>query len=123
MKLENKSVKQLKAQLDKVFSIWIRERDNHTCVTCGKKMKSNESQCGHYISRGKNNTRFSEINCNCQCSGCNIFKGGNMPAYTIFLERKYGYGIIQKLKKEGDTIKQFKEKELIELIKKYDKKN
>jgi hypothetical protein len=51
--------------------------------------------------------------------GCNVFKYGNMPAYTAFLEAKYGQGIVQQLIKEGRTIKQFKRQELEEIIQKY----
>ena len=28
---------------------------------------------------------------------CNVFLKGNMPSYTVFLERMYGAGIVQTL--------------------------
>jgi hypothetical protein len=122
MKLEKKSIKQLKKQLDTIFSEYIRRRDKGKCISCGIVKPWKEQQNGHYISRSHQNTRYSDKNCNCQCVGCNVFKYGNMPSYTIELEKKYGYGIVQELKKEGDILKQWKPKELIDMIEVYKKK-
>lgn len=117
--LESKSIPQLKKELDKVFSLWIRTRDNGRCISCGIRKPIKEMQCGHYISRSHHSVRWDEQNCHCQCVGCNIFKSGNMPSYTIALQNKYGYGIIKELKKRGDKLKQWKKTELIEMINRY----
>jgi hypothetical protein len=106
----------LKAKLDKVFSIWIRIRDNGVCFSCGDKKHWQEQQNGHYVSRSKMSTRYDEQNCHCQCLPCNVFKKGNYPAYSEALINKYGVAIISILNKKGQEIKQWTANELKFLI-------
>ena len=113
--MKRKSISKLKKKADKVFSLWIRARDKR-CVSCGSEQNL---QNGHYISRSHNATRYNEKNNNCQCLTCNIFKKGNYPAYTLYLMRKYGNGIIKELEKIGRETKQFTPAELERIIKKY----
>ena len=96
-----------------VFAKWIVKRDKNICFTCGKY----GNQCGHFV-HGKA-MDFSEKGNHCQCASCNFFRSGNLIVYAIKLEAKYGYGIVQKLKAEGDKIKRWKRKELERIIKKY----
>lgn len=106
---------------DKVFSFWIRTRDNFTCVVCGSKERP---QCGHLIKRGKHNTRFDEKNCNCQCSSCNWFHNEYPEAYTMFFLDKYGIEEYRKLMKSAYATPkkhQYTREELNEIIKKYSK--
>ena len=110
-----KTVSKLRKQADKVFSLWVRARDRK-CFTCGSR---DNLQNGHFISRSYNILRFSEINCNAQCVVCNVFKSGNMPEYAERLMKKYGPEIISQLNKEKRQTKQWKVKELEEIIKKY----
>lgn len=84
-------------KLDHEFSIFIRNRDKHICFTCGKQLEPNQSQCGHYQSRSYKNTRWDEDNTACQCVGCNVFKKGNYPAFSLKLIKKYGVGILEDL--------------------------
>jgi len=84
-------------KLDHEFSIFIRNRDNHICFTCGKQLEKNQSQCGHYQSRSHKSTRWDEDNSACQCISCNIFKKGNYPAYSLKLVKKHGLGILEDL--------------------------
>jgi hypothetical protein len=104
---------------DKAFSDYIRERDGWKCVTCGAMKEHRYMHCGHYITRGKHNTRFSEENANCQCYSCNIMKMGNKEEYAPYLELLYGYGILQKLQKEGNISKTHTIEELQEIIQIY----
>lgn len=103
-KIKRKTSSQLRKELDKLFSEFIRRRDGGKCVTCGKETLWKQSQAGHYISRSALATRFDEQNVHCQCVGCNIFKKGNMPAYTIFLQKKFGNEIIEELLKKSKVI-------------------
>ena len=108
MKKKLKSLKKLKLEADRVFSQYIRSRDNHHCYTCFAFMTPKFSQCGHYISRNYLALRFDERNAHCQCPQCNIFKKGNMAVYAIMLEKEFGVGILQeleniKLNNIGDT--------------------
>ena len=114
-KVKHKSISKLKKDADKIFSLWIRARDKR-CVTCGS---TKNLQNGHYISRSHSSTRYLEKNNNCQCLVCNIFMKGNYPAYTIYLMRKYGNGIIKELERKGRETKQFTPSELEKIIKKY----
>lgn len=93
-----------KKELDKWFSVFIRMRDKGICFTCGKELYWKAQQNGHYISRSCLALRFDEINCNCQCVGCNIFKHGNMPSYALALVRKHGAKILEKLEKRSREI-------------------
>lgn len=99
-----------------IFAKFIIKRDKGICFTCGKP----GNQAGHFI-HGKS-MDFSEKGNHCQCVACNYFRGGNLIVYAINLEKKYGYGIVQKLRKEADKNKKWKVKELIGLTTYYKKK-
>ena len=90
-------INNLVKKLDHEFSIYIRNRDNHICFTCGKQLEKSESQCGHYQSRVHKNTRWDEDNCRCQCVSCNVFKKGNYPKFSLNLVKKHGIGILEDL--------------------------
>lgn len=86
--------KALVKKLDKVFSLYIRNKGafdvngelfNH-CFTCGKPLPViGGLQCGHYESRRYLATRWEEKNCRPQCVHCNIFSEGNKPAFAVKL--------------------------------------
>lgn len=116
-----KSVRQLKKLADKVFSQYIRQRDAGICFTCGIRKEPKYQQCGHYVPRQHNSTRYDETNNHCQCMRCNVFLRGNMDEYAIRLKRKYGSKILEELNKKKHQIKQFKVDELEKLIEKYSK--
>jgi len=111
----------LKAELDRVFSLYIRHRDSYKCCTCGKESQE-QAQCGHYISRANMNTRWDEENCHCQCVGCNVFKNGNMDEYSLFMINKYGNGALIEMNKRKNKIKQWTISEIKEQIEIYKKK-
>jgi len=95
------------------FAKWIVKRDGGVCVTCGK----SGNQAGHYIHRDC--LDFNEEANSCQCSRCNLWLRGNLPKYTIYLEKKYGYGIVQELDRLSWKNRYFKVSELNEIIEKY----
>jgi len=114
----------LKKQADKVFSEYIRRRDadwkdENFCFTCGVKKHWKQLQCGHYESRGNNNTRFDERNSQPQCVKCNVFHYGEKTIFALRLMEKYGKGILDTLRKKAQKTKQFTPKELKAIIKKY----
>jgi hypothetical protein len=94
----------LTKKLDEVFSQYIR-RFNSTsdgqavCVTCHAVKPWKELQCGHYESRRHLAIRWDERNAHVQCYGCNIGRNGNYPAYSRFMLRKYGAGILDELER------------------------
>ena len=100
--MKSKSINQLVAELDKVFSIFIRLRDIDAdgfsyCVTCGKPMTLKTSQCGHFISRRHFATRWEEKNCAAQCVGCNMFAQGKQYEFGLAIDMRFGVGTAQKL--------------------------
>lgn len=118
-KVKKVSVSKAKKDLDRIFSEYIRRRDGGVCFTCGKQDDWKRMQNGHFVTRSANSTRFDEVNCNCQCVGCNVFKYGNMVAYSINIVRKYGPGMIERLHKKGQQVKQWTVPELQEMIRTY----
>jgi 5-methylcytosine-specific restriction endonuclease McrA len=114
-------IKPLIKKLDGVFSLYIRERDHHTCFTCGKILEPNKSQNGHYISRKYLSTRWDLRNCNCQCVSCNVFKHGNMDVYAINLQKKYGNNILNELQELKNTVIKYSADTLMDMIEFYKK--
>lgn len=84
-----------KERLDIIFSEYIRRRDADEngyirCISCGKVVHWKQSDCGHYINRKHNSTRYDEHNCNAQCRTCNRFDEGNIQGYRRGLIKKIG---------------------------------
>jgi hypothetical protein len=60
---------------------------------------------GHYVHARKTNpVSYREENINCQCPGCNTFAHGRLDRYAVYLEKKYGYGILQELVAQKNTV-------------------
>ena len=104
------------------FQMYIRYRDNWTCVVCGKHIDPNDPQAkmllhgGHYISRIKTSLLLDEKNCHGQCRECNGRQNweGIDPRYTQYLIRKYGIEILDYLNKKKNEIYKPNWKELAE---------
>lgn len=101
---KNINLSKLIKKLDDVFQMYIRNRDNFVCITCGKKFpKGEREEChaGHFIGRGIYSTRWDEENVNCQCSKCNYrqFLGDKeiINNYEEKLKLKYGKDVIERL--------------------------
>jgi len=103
----------------KVFSLWVRKRDKGVCFTCRTKHPIGETNAGHFVHRDC--LDFDERNINCQCVRCNMFLHGNGPKYAEHLIKKYGPEIIKELNRLGDKVRKFKQQELLDIIKKYEK--
>lgn len=110
-----KTISWLKKEADRVFSLFIRNRDKR-CVLCGS---DKQLQNGHFVSRGINILRYDTRNCNTCCAVCNIWKNGNMVEYSAFMRRKHGPDIIETLLKEKQKLHQFTRQELESVISKY----
>jgi 5-methylcytosine-specific restriction endonuclease McrA len=74
-------------ELDKVFSVYIRQSNPAECYTCGKKSLRKNLQCGHYVSRSVRELRWVEDNCRPQCYGCNVMQGGQVITFRENLVR------------------------------------
>jgi hypothetical protein len=115
--------KNLITKLDTVFSTYIRRKDAINdiaqCVTCGKKDHWTKLQNGHWASRRHYSTRWDERNCNVQCSGCNVFRAGEIYLYTKYLCSKYGDNFPEELYKLSQQSVKFTDADLIEKIEYY----
>jgi hypothetical protein len=116
------SLAELKKELDRVFSIYIRIRDKGVCISCGDEKYWKYQHCGHYVSRSYLSLRFDEKNCNVQCISCNIFKKGNMDEYAIALIRKYGKNILEDLNRRKHTSTKFSKQDYERMIALYKRK-
>jgi len=87
----------VKKEADRLFSIFVRQRDSATCITCGSEKEWKYQQNGHYIPRSCLALRYDERNGNCQCVACNVFKKGNYTVYALKMIEKYGDNILYEL--------------------------
>jgi len=115
--------KKLIEKLDTVFSVYIRKRDaiNNIaeCFTCGKQDNYKKLQCGHFQSRKHYATRWDEINCQVQCSGCNVFRYGEQFKFSLNLDAKYGIGTAEQLYLKSKQTLKLDNNDLEMLINKY----
>ena len=111
-------------KLDTIFSQYIRLREADNigfveCFTCGKKDHWKKLQNGHFQSRRHYATRWDERNCQVQCVGCNMFKGGEQFLFAKALDDKYYAGISDELYVTAQTIVKFSNLDIELLITKY----
>lgn len=114
----------LKAKLDKEFSIFIRLRDAMSngafkCISCGQIKPFEQADNGHYVNRQHMNTRFDETNCNAQCRHCNRFMEGNIQNYRKGLIAKYGEQRVILLEAKQGITRKYSDFEYEQLIKYY----
>ena len=98
-KKSKQKISVLKRKLWTLFSKYIRERDNYTCITCGQKNTGSGMHAGHYIPKsvGGNALYFNEQNVNAQCFRCNIHLGGFGSMYHQKMVEKYGQEAVDEL--------------------------
>lgn len=113
----------LKDKADKVFSLFIRNRDCPEgvgrCISCGKTVTPKTCDCGHFIPRQHTAARYDERNCAAQCYECNRMKGGNLAGFTIGLVERYGDGVIEELKTEKHSTVKLSESDFKKIIRRY----
>ena len=120
----------LKAKLDKEFSLFIRLRDCmpngfFRCISCGQIKPFVQADCGHYFSRTHLATRFDENNCHAECRACNRFRADHLEGYRENLIAKIGqqYFDLLKVKAASNTkISDFEYEQLIKYYKALNKK-
>ncbi len=106
-------IPKLRREVWDLMSELVRREEKGRCYTCGIVKDWKEQDCGHFIH--KDCMDFVRENLHCQCAKCNRFLHGNLIQYAIELEKQYGAGIIQRLKKQGDQIHRWKVSELEKL--------
>lgn len=119
--MKKKTNAQLKKQLWKVFSEYIRRRDRGICFTCGRFSQGSGYHAGHFVPKsiGGLSLYFNEENVNGQCFNCNINLGGNQYIYS----RKLGKKAEALYALKGKIIKDFPYEERINYYKSLLEKN
>ena len=123
MKKKTQSRGSIVRKLDSIFSQYIRRRFSESnvseCYTCGKKDDWKKLQCGHFQSRRFYATRWDELNCQVQCSGCNVFRYGEQFKFGVHLDSQYGEGTSSRLEIKAKEITKISTPELKDMIKHY----
>jgi hypothetical protein len=88
--MKKKSTAKLKKELWKIFSLYVRTRDNWTCFTCGAIGYGYSMHAGHFIpaSVGGLSLYFHEKNVHAQCARCNLWLQGNQYIYGVRLGKR-----------------------------------
>ena len=90
------------------------------CFTCGRSGDwKHEMQAGHFQSRAKYTTRWSEMNVKCQCVRCNISNGGQQYQFGINLDKRYGEGTAQSIVEESNKLSKYSTQEIIQIADEY----
>jgi hypothetical protein len=101
MNYNEKSTKWLIKEADRVFSMFIRQRDEIDnrmgyCCTCKKPIDIKYNDCGHGIQRENYSTRYDERNCMLQCKVCNNNQG-EQAAFAKEVDKRFGAGTWEQL--------------------------
>lgn len=111
--------------MDAVFQYWVRLRDSMPggfckCISCSKIVPFDKIQAGHFMSRKHMSVRWSPMNCNGECSGCNMDTSGNhLFGYEENLIKKIGANNVKWLKAESKQSRKWSDFEIKMLIKHY----
>jgi hypothetical protein len=116
-KIKHKNIKTLKKKLWKIFSEYVRKKENGVCFTCGVRKDYKEMNAGHYIH--KDCLDFDERNVHCQCPRCNLYLSGNLGVYAEKMIDKYGRTEVAILRNQSQVIKKWTVDELESLIQTY----
>jgi hypothetical protein len=117
-------LKTLKNRAWKLMSEWVRRRDadeggTTRCVTCRAPIFWKEAQAGHFVGGRTNAVLFHPDLVHVQCVACNVFRGGNYAAYTLFMLDLYGREKVEEfLSLKHKTVK-LTRTDLEEIIEKY----
>lgn len=94
-------------QSDKLFSFYIRTRDNWTCQRCGKQYTppTNALHCSHFQGRRKENTRFNPLNADALCYGCHQYFTSQPAEHYLWQVQKKGQDVVDAIIVAGNTYK------------------
>lgn len=90
--------------VDKLMSLWIRERDNWTCQRCATKFTppTNGLHHSHFVGRGNKSTRWLPENGVALCYGCHShLDGAGREEYREFMLKRLGKKGFEELLKKG----------------------
>jgi hypothetical protein len=109
-------------KLDDAFSEYIRLRDADengivSCITCGDRQHWRDVDCGHFVKRGNASVRWNLKNSAGQCRLCNSTHDGMEDLHAEAIDRKYGEGTAEELRRLGRQDEKFAAHELQAMIK------
>lgn len=107
-------------KVDREFSEVVRltdadERGYCTCITCSDRQHWRNMECGHYVKRRHMATRYNLQNCGPQCTTCNCHKDGREEEHGRYIDRTYGEGTAEKLRRMAEDERKFLAYELEEM--------
>lgn len=107
-KVKKKSRSKLVKELDRVFSIFIRQRDlpggRGKCYTCGSPLRFEDAHNMHFITRGCYRYRWDEDNCKAGDYRCNIALKGNYIEYTRLMIDEYGIDKVDEMRRNAKQV-------------------
>ena len=114
MKLKKlRPIKNIKKEIWKYFSEWVRRSAKGVCFTCGTKKRWKKMNAGHYI---HNALDYEPMNVHCQCVRCNKWLSGNLGIYGEKLIKQHGTDAIDALRFKAKQIWKPSRQELGELL-------
>ena len=114
------NIQTLKKKAWRLFSEYIRKRDNYTCISCSRQCEKGKGVAGHFVPKSYGlSLYFDPKNVNFQCVPCNLFRHGNLSSYAVALRKNYGPNILEELDAKRKEVKKYTRSEYMDLIEKY----
>lgn len=106
-------------EADRVFSLFIRERDKgKPCVTCQKDWEDN-FQNWHFLSRRHLSTRWHEKNADWQCPWCNLYWAGEQFKHWLAIDKMYWSWTAEQIMRLANSIEKVSDDEILHYIRLY----
>ncbi|MDH4129294.1 MAG: recombination protein NinG [Spirochaetota bacterium] len=123
MKLENKSIKQLKTTCWIFCSEYNRRKDTDEfgygkCCTCNKRLHYKDGDAGHFMAGRVNSVLFYNKGIHLQCKKCNMNQG-EQYLYAKFIENRYGAEEVKKQEFLRHQTKKISKQEYFDMIEWY----
>ena len=127
MKTKSKT-SQLRAEADRVFSLYIRKKYRNSlgvvnCVCDNDEAKleyhHNTIHCAHYVTRGNDSVRWHEKNAGPMCEGCNYFNPKQKELLGAWLNQTHGEGTTDEMERLGRSTLKLLPFEIEEIIESY----
>jgi len=96
---------------DKAFSDYIRARDGWKCSRCKRQYNPSIPEhrmalhCSHFQGRGKEATRFEELNADALCYGCHKYLGSHPAEHYVWQVARKGQEVVDKLVLQSNSYK------------------
>jgi len=126
VKLENKSISQLKKTAWKLCSEYNRQKDvdwrgNGKCCTCRKTIHWREGDAGHFMAGRRNAILFDDRGIHLQCKNCNRNQG-EQYLYGKYMENRYGKEVTLEIEENRHKTKTITKKDYYKIISDYKSK-